>query len=73
MLNVLGEKVTIRGDNGQEAPLDFAYAWAQSKKCMELQTQLADITETKDAALEIVHETQFAASKRQRYVSSSIL
>eukprot|EP00804_Cyclotella_cryptica_P005988 CCRYP_000244-RD/>CCRYP_000244-RD protein AED:0.08 eAED:0.08 QI:148/1/1/1/0.86/0.87/16/1290/1209 len=66
MLNVLGEKVTIRGDNGQEAPLDFAYAWAQSTKCKELQAKLAEISETRDTALEIVHETEFAASKRQR-------
>ena len=66
MLNVLGEKVTIRGDNGQETPLDFAYAWAKSKKCKELRTQLAEITETRDTAQEIRHETEFAASKRQR-------
>ena len=66
MLNVLAEKITVKSENGQEAPLEFAYAWSHSEHSNMLQERLTEIAETKDKALEIVFETEYAASKSQR-------
>lgn len=66
MLNVLGEQIKIKAENGQETPLSFAYAWTQSDEYNNLQSRLAEVVETKKKELEIVTETEFAAPKRQR-------
>jgi hypothetical protein len=64
MLNVLSEPIKIKAENGQETPLSFAYAWAQSDEYNKLQTRLAEIAEDKKE--EIVVESEFAAPKSQR-------
>jgi hypothetical protein len=63
MLNVLSEQITIKAENGQETPLSFAYAWAQSEGYKKIESSLVKIEETKDEKLEIVVETEYAASK----------
>jgi ABC-type multidrug transport system ATPase subunit len=64
MLNVLSEPIKVKAENGQEAPLCFAYAWARSDEYNKLQTILAEVVEDKKD--EIVVETEFAAPKHQR-------
>jgi len=66
MLNVLGETITIKGDNGNEAPLAFAYAWKQSDENKKIQNQISEIAEIKDEKLEIVVEKEYAASRSRR-------
>lgn len=67
MLNVLSEQIVIKAENGQEAPLDFAYAWSHSDHSRKLKAQLSEISNTRDEKLEIVYKNRFAASKWQRY------
>ena len=66
MLNVLGEKIKIKSENGQEAPLSFEYAWTQSNEYNKLQERLAEIVDTKKEDQEIVADEEFAAPKSQR-------
>lgn len=66
MLNVLAEQITIKSENGQEAPLEFAYAWSHSEHSKTLGKRITEITEAKDEDLEIAYETEYAATTSQR-------
>ncbi|KAL7546777.1 hypothetical protein ACHAWF_010122 [Thalassiosira exigua] len=66
MLNVLGEQIMVKGENGEEEPLNFARAWELSSKNAELQQRLAQEVESPDPACEIKYDTEFAASAWRR-------
>jgi len=62
MLNVLGEKIMVKGDNGEDEPLDFSKAWTDSSNNVDLQRRLVEAAESQDDTLEIKYETEFAAT-----------
>lgn len=66
MLNVLSEKIMIKGENGEDEPLDFAKAWNISLNCVDLQRRLVGAAESQDDTLEIKYESEFAVSWYER-------
>ena len=66
MLNVLGEKIMVKGDNGDDEPLNFAIAWSKSSNFENLKQRLKDVADTKDEKLKIKYDSEFAAPRRER-------
>jgi len=66
MLDVLGEHIMVKTENGEDEPRDFAEAWNTSSNYVDLQRRLVEAFETKDDSLKIEYETEFAASWHQR-------
>lgn len=66
MLNVLGEKITVRGESGEDEPLDFSRAWDKSPNYTDLRQQLREAAESKDETLEIKYDTEFAVPWNRR-------
>ena len=62
MLNVLGEHVMVKGESGEEEPLDFAKAWKGSANYADLQQQLEKI----DKTVEITYKSDFACKSSER-------
>ena len=75
MLNVLGESIVPKGDDGKNVPLDFGKAWTQSKNCADLQRRLLETTESQNEDLRIKYEYEFAAAwfRRDNLVRSSLV
>lgn len=66
MLNVLSEQIMLKGDNGEEEPLEFSEAWNASTQSLNLQKQLAEASESKDVAHEIKYDSEFAVKWYRR-------
>ena len=62
MLNVLGEKNMVQGEDGQHVPLDYAEAWKESSNYADLQQQLTESTESPDEMSRIKFDSKFALS-----------
>ena len=60
MLNVLSEEIMVKGENGEDEPLDFSDAWNASSNCVDLQRRLVEAAESQDEAMEIKYESEFA-------------
>ena len=65
MLNAIAEKIVPAGGDERFA-LDFSSAWQDSQNNQDLKERLTEIIESKDEALEIKYDTQFAAKRGQR-------
>lgn len=59
MLNVLGERISVNGQNGEGEDLNFAKAWSKSSNCTDLANHLNEITETRDEEMEIKFDSEF--------------
>jgi len=68
MLNVLGEKITMKDESGgeKEVQLDFASEYKNSENYRTLQGRLEEIAKKKKDSLKITYSSQFAASARDR-------
>ena len=68
MLNVINEKITVKGENGGDLDvhLDFANEYKKSSNYKKLQQRLIDLSDNRDEKLHIKYENQFAASRRDR-------
>lgn len=75
MLNVLGESIILKGDDGKNVPLDFGKAWTQSENCADLQRRLLEITESQNEDLRIKYDYEFAATwlRRDNLVRTSLV
>jgi ABC-type multidrug transport system ATPase subunit len=66
MLNVLGEKIMVKGEKGENEALDFAKAWNDSSNYSDLRRRLAEAFDSQDESLEIKYETEFAVNWLRR-------
>ena len=74
MLNVLGEAILVTGEDGENVPLDFGKAWAESPNSLDLQRRLLEISESQDEDLRIKYKSEFAATwyRRDNLVRMSV-
>jgi len=59
MLNVLGERISVKGESGEDEALNFATAWTQSSNCADVAKRLTEITETRNDDMEIKFDGEF--------------
>lgn len=60
MLNALGEKITVKGESGDDETLDFAKAWKQSSNFSSIQQMLSEVSESPDETKKVQVDSKYA-------------